>query len=58
METREHASVHWQQGKYQYDLIASCAGGQFRMQASESQGNSVTRYYGECSNHSAMTSPS
>ena len=58
METWERVSVHWQQGKYLYDLIASCAGRQFRMRVSESQDNSATRYHAGFPNHSAMTSPS
>ena len=38
-----------------YTRIASCARTQFRSRASESQGNSATRYYAECHNLSAMT---
>ena len=38
-----------------YERIAACAGTMFRSRASESQGNSATRYYAECPNHSAKT---
>ena len=38
-----------------YERIASCAGTQFRSWTPESQGKFATRYYPECSNHSAMT---
>ena len=46
-ETWEHFFVHWYRVITCYERIASCARTQLRSRASESQGNSATRYYAE-----------
>ena len=57
-ETWEHVPVHRQQSKYQ--LWANCFMCWMPVSNAglESRGNSATRYYSECPNHSSTTRPS
>ena len=54
LNNNEHENISPCRVITSYERITSCAGTQFRPRASESQGNSATRYYAEYPNHSAQ----